>query len=119
VEADLQRWYHVDYRDRWRGDLTLRRILVLIQHLPPESAVAGIIRGDEMYWPVEAHLLDDLRMTLAAVNTPSNKPKPTPHPQRPRGQRRVRETPERRKKLADARRRAQARRKAIAEGRLT
>lgn len=40
MEADLQRYYQIDYRDRWRGDLTLRRLMVLITHLPAESSTA-------------------------------------------------------------------------------
>lgn len=42
VEADFQRFYHLDYRDRYRpggGDsrLTIRRLLTLVDALPPES----------------------------------------------------------------------------------
>lgn len=43
IEQDLQRFYHVDYRDRWRDEggasrLTYRRLLSLLDGLPPESA---------------------------------------------------------------------------------
>lgn len=43
VEGDFQFHYGIDYRDRYRpggGDarLTLRRLLVLVDRLPPESA---------------------------------------------------------------------------------
>lgn len=44
MEADLQRFYGLDYRDRWRdgtGRLTLRRLAVLIEHLPADSALAA------------------------------------------------------------------------------
>ena len=42
VEADFQRFYHLDYRDRYRpgggeSKLTIRRLLVLVDGLPPES----------------------------------------------------------------------------------
>lgn len=45
VEADLQRYYQIDYRDRWRADLTLRRLHVLVTHLPPESSTAVALNG--------------------------------------------------------------------------
>lgn len=38
VEADLARFYRIDLRDLWRGDLTPRRLGVLVAALPPESA---------------------------------------------------------------------------------
>ena len=39
IEADLQRHYRIDYRDRWRdrggeSRLTYRRLLVLLDGLP-------------------------------------------------------------------------------------
>ena len=42
VEADFQRFYHIDYRDRYRpggglSRLTLRRLLALVDGLPAES----------------------------------------------------------------------------------
>lgn len=46
VESDLARFWHVDYRDRWRFDedgrrkLTLRQINARISHLPADSALA-------------------------------------------------------------------------------
>ena len=116
MEADLQRWYTVDYRDRWRGDLTLRRLHNLIRHLPPESAVAALLRGGRMHWSLEAQLLDDVRM---AAN-PGTKERPAqPHPSRPRPTPQVTLTPERRRKMADARRRAYQRRLAIERGDIT
>lgn len=45
VEADLQRYYRIDYRDRWRGTLPLRRLLVLVDHLPDESAFKSAREG--------------------------------------------------------------------------
>src|SRR5690606_27068527 len=68
VEADLQRFYGIDDRDRWRPDehgrprLTLRRLWVLISHLPPESTLAHIERAGHPEWTLEAHLLDTIRM---------------------------------------------------------
>lgn len=108
MEADLQRFYGIDYRDRWRGSLPLRRIWVLIKHLPRESAIADLQRDGQLDWSIEAHLLDDIRITLADG-------KSKPHPQRPKPSPKKRdESPERRRKFADARRRARARRTRLA-----
>ena len=46
VESDLNRFWNLDYRDRWRFDaddrrrLTLRQIYTRISHLPADSALA-------------------------------------------------------------------------------
>lgn len=56
VEADLQRYYRVDLRDLWTGRLTLRRLRVLLDGLPPESAWATAIRRREDYTPGKADL---------------------------------------------------------------
>lgn len=42
IEADLQRFHHTDYRDRFRpgggpSQLTVRRLLVLVESLPAEA----------------------------------------------------------------------------------
>lgn len=121
MEADLARFYSIDYRDRWRRspsgrpELTLRRLAVLVRHLPPESSVAFIARDKEMHWSVEAQLLDDLRMVWTGT-----KDKPAkPHPKRPTPGRARRKDPARARKLADAKRRARERRRAIAAGEIT
>lgn len=64
MEADLARWYHIDYRDRWRYDesgrplLPLRRLKVLVEHLPSESAVAAV--SGTKGWGTTELLLSDL-----------------------------------------------------------
>lgn len=78
MEADLSEYHQVDYLDRWRGGLTLRRIWVLLRWLPEQSRVAGIIR-DGPLWTIEAHLLDDLRVAL----TSTKKKRAQSHPSRP------------------------------------
>lgn len=90
--------------------LTFRRLGVLVRHLPHESAVAQHGRKLKPYWTVEAHLIDELRMTL--VHSKKNPAKP--HPDRPTGT--VRVDPERAKKLAAGRRRARIRKERIASG---
>lgn len=112
MEADLQRFYGIDYRDRWRGDLTLRRLLTLIRYLPGDSAVSRSTGHN--HWSTEAHLLDELRMTLVGT-----KKKPAkPHPQRPR---RTKKAPDakRRRQLEAGQHRAAARRRAIEAGEIT
>lgn len=115
VEADLARYYSIDYRDRWRGTLTLRQLFVRIQHLPPDSATGTVLRGGKPHWTLEAMLLDNLRMSLTGT-----KEKPAkPHPMRPRPQPHRRQTPERKRKLADARRRRHERQRRIDAGEIT
>lgn len=47
IEADLQRYYGLDYLEHFRpgGNLGWRRLLVLIERLPPESALSTAIRN--------------------------------------------------------------------------
>lgn len=110
VEADLSRYHGIDYRDRWRFDvegrrrLTLRMIRVRVTHLPPDSAVHKALGGPG--WSVNDYLTADV------FHANSGKP----HPARPSGKSAVVESPERRRKVRDARRRARARRKAIERG---
>lgn len=103
----------IDYRDRWRGGLTLRRIGLLIRRLPPESSVGAVARDGKPWWTLTDHLIDDLRMSLTGT-----KKKPAkPHPLRPRPSRRRQDmTPQRRVRLDDARRRARERRAALGRG---
>lgn len=55
VESDLHRFWGIDYRDRWRGTLTLRQIHARLSHLPADSALA-IAMGRRS--PVELLLMD-------------------------------------------------------------
>lgn len=74
VEADLQRFYGVDFADYWRGELSIRRLSVLIHHLPPESACARQLSKTEAGWDVHAYLLSDLYHAFTG----------NPHPARPK-----------------------------------
>lgn len=80
MESDLQVHCNgIDYRDRWRFDsegrrrLTLRRIGLLIRHLPPGSATALATGGTG--WGLSDHLLADIYGATAGEAHPS-KPKP-------------------------------------------
>lgn len=93
LEADLQRYYQIDLRDLWRGDLTWRRICVLIRHLPAESDL-----GES--WPITALLLSDVLAAWTGKH----------HPNDPRiagSRRRVKA------QVEDVKRRAEERRKAL------
>lgn len=119
MEADLQQYHGLDYRDRWNPDrskrLTLRRLVVLIWRNPPiDGAVLRATTG-RMQWSLSDHLLDDLRRTLEMVNGAKN---PKPHPLRDTSTAK-RMTPERAKRLATAKRRARARRAALQSGEIT
>jgi hypothetical protein len=48
IEADLQRYYGLDFIDLFvpGSRLTWRKLLVLVHHLPPESAVNTAIRNN-------------------------------------------------------------------------
>lgn len=69
MEADLQRFYGIDYRDRWRtGEngrplLTLRRLEVLLEHLPAESALVAAVLPDAP-WSRTERLMADLWQQL-------------------------------------------------------
>lgn len=50
VASDLRRFWHVDYADRWRGDLTLRQIWTYIRRSQPTSALAVARNGGHELW---------------------------------------------------------------------
>lgn len=110
MEADLQRFYGVDYRDRWRHDehgrrrLTLRRLGALVRHLPPDSATA-VVTGSPG-WTTTDYLIADVFHATAGKA----------HPERPRPSKVQVVTPDRKKKLAAARRRRAERQAAIERG---
>lgn len=113
MEADLSRYHHIDYRDRWRRDergrplLTLRMILVRVRHLPARSATARAQGGTG--WGLSDFLLADVFHATTGK----------PHPDRPQPNARVVVTAERARRLAAARARAAAREAAIAAGEIT
>lgn len=47
IEADLQRFYQVPLTGVWTGQLSLRRLRVLLDHLPPDCATAYAVTGTD------------------------------------------------------------------------
>jgi hypothetical protein len=113
VEADLQRFYQVDYRTRWTagpGRLTLRRLMVLVRHLPAESATVQALNGGHV-WSLGEVLLADVWQATARSKTR--------HPllvEAQRHARRVALPSGFTRRAAAARARARARRERIAAG---
>lgn len=113
MEADLQRFYGIDLRDLWRGDLTLRRVAVLLRHVPREAAIVDAIGQQWVTWTLADHLLDDIRRQLRVLGGDTE---PKPYPGRfPLAGERPR-TAEQNRRIAAARRRAIERRARIAAG---
>lgn len=50
VASDLQRFWNIDYRDRFTGDLTMRRIWSLVRRSQPTSALAVADNGGREVW---------------------------------------------------------------------
>lgn len=111
MEADLQSHYGLDYRDRWRFDadghrrLTLRRLGVLVRHLPVDSSTA--MATGSSGWTLSDHLLADVFHATAG----------TPHPGLPKTDAAI--DPLRDKAIRAAKVRAAERARAIAAGEIT
>lgn len=96
MEADLARYYRIELADHWRGRLTLRRLAVLVRHLPPECACHRVLGSDG--WTLANYLQADL------VHATTGEP----HPADPR----VRRAEEHKREQLDAARlRAEQRRR--------
>lgn len=67
IESDLSRYHQRDLLDLYRGDLTVRKALVLIDHLPPGAALWRAM-GLDNTWTEEAHLLALVVDVLQAAN---------------------------------------------------
>jgi hypothetical protein len=101
IEADFHRYYGLDYLDWFRPDRNpgWRKLLVLIDHLPAESAVNTAIRNSMPEWSRQASasdpakspwstmetllavLIDETRMSnwmYASVHSDKTLPKPEP-----------------------------------------
>lgn len=76
-------------RDLWRegSGLTARRVLVLVEHLPIDSATKAAVRGgpEHRAWSVDTYLLASAADLLAGANYQrgggkGSKPKPVTRP---------------------------------------
>lgn len=101
----------IDYRDRWRFDadgvrkLTIRRLSVLVRHLPPEAA--SVIASGGSGWRVSDFLLADVFHANSGTVHPAN-PRLTALPD-----------PQRERKMSSARVRARERQRLIDAGEIT
>ena len=113
MEADLQRYYRIDYRDRWRADLTLRRLMVLISNLPPESSTAVALNGGFRHLSRTESLLAEIWQAAAR----SKRRQPLLQVALKKHRKPI--SSKRRRKLDDLTRRQRARRAAIERGDIT
>lgn len=60
IEADLQATYQVDACSFWTGGLSLRRLSLLINNLPPDSRLVRALAGPAADWSVSDHMLATL-----------------------------------------------------------
>ena len=123
IEADLQRTYGVDLRDVGTPDLTWRRLRVLIQHLPADSALSRSVHGDAVEWGASEHLLANIFDAISALvwqggNPKKNpKPKPIPRPGDKRAKKRRQLPPDEvRRRLVALRDRDRARKREVTNG---
>ncbi|MGA4843793.1 hypothetical protein [Streptomyces sp. G45] len=68
LEADLLRHYGVDLLDWHRGELSSRRLAVLVRHLPRDSAFRYAHEGEAAHWSLTDHLLAAVVDHLAIAN---------------------------------------------------
>ncbi|MER6481511.1 hypothetical protein ABT281_35440 [Streptomyces filamentosus] len=62
------RYYGVDLLDWHRGELSSRRVLALLKHLPRDSAVQRELHGETAEWSITDHLLAATVDHLAVAN---------------------------------------------------
>lgn len=89
MEADLQRFYGLPLAGLTTGELTWRRLGVLVRHLPREAASVRAQHGEQTWWGDSEYLLAVIADLLAGANWqranaglkhPKPKPKPLPRP---------------------------------------
>ncbi|MGW6457805.1 hypothetical protein ACWF94_18150, partial [Streptomyces sp. NPDC055078] len=68
LEADLLRYYGVDLLAWYRGELSSRRLSVLVRQLPRDSAFAQAREGEAAQWSLTDHLLAAVVDHLAIAN---------------------------------------------------
>lgn len=84
IEADLQRYYKIDLNDFYRGEISPRRLGVLIRYLPTDSTLVSALNDGQPMWGSVEHLLADLWALLVRANTPKDEApaEPLDHPVR-------------------------------------
>lgn len=85
VEADLQRYHTTRLSDLATGELSWRRLGVLVAALPRDSQTSRALYGEAVAWGVTEHLLATVVDLLQGANwqrsgSKSNRPKPIPRP---------------------------------------
>ncbi|MEU6959414.1 hypothetical protein [Streptomyces chrestomyceticus] len=70
LEADLLEFFGVDLLDLWRGELSLRRLHVLISSLLSRQGSGALVRAvdETAMWSHESHLLARISDALEASN---------------------------------------------------
>ncbi|MEU7149723.1 hypothetical protein AB0B15_17065 [Streptomyces sp. NPDC045456] len=70
LEADLLEFFGVDLLDLWRGELSLRRLHVLISSLLSRQGSGALVRtiDESAMWSHESHLLARISDALEASN---------------------------------------------------
>jgi hypothetical protein len=82
IEADLQSEYRIDLCDFYRGELSARRLGVLVRQLPVTSRAVEAIDGRPGWTPTD-HLLADLWSLIArAYSEKGSLPEDFDHPTR-------------------------------------
>ncbi|WP_116210101.1 hypothetical protein [Streptomyces olivoreticuli] len=94
--ADLRRFYSVDLLAYFRGEMSARAVLALVENLPDDAAVMAALLGGRQAvgWDVQSHILADLVdavqwntyvLLAQKAKRPGalEKPKPYPRPGRP------------------------------------
>jgi predicted transcriptional regulator len=83
IEADLQRHYRIDLCDFYRGELSPRRLGVLIRYLPVDSALVAALNDGKPGWALTDHLLADLwALTVRTNSEKGSLPEDFDHPAR-------------------------------------
>lgn len=67
MEADFQRYYHLDLLGLWRGEITPRKAAVLVTHLPA-GAQTWISCGYDNAWTLTEHLTATVIDVLQIAN---------------------------------------------------
>lgn len=71
VEADLQRFYGVNFCDYYTGKLSLRRLSVLLHHLPIDAATVRKATKLDPGWDTKAFLLADIFAAVTGKEHPA------------------------------------------------